>query len=343
MNGRQPGEVPKGCECLTAFIDVHDDLLFWAVCGWESDFTGYGIEYGAFPSNRKRYYTLATAQPTLQQQFSGGGKEIAIFAGLEYFAADLLRGTDTRDDGSTLADRPAVDRQRVCQRNRRLRDPQVEPDHGCHAVQGRRGSPQETSHSANTTASPARSWATIGESPPRTAGAAHREHGHQLLEDLASRPAGHPAMGDRGCFQPLRHRPHRPSASGRPLERGIPGADPRAWPHSLGMEDVPGGADNHLLDCFVGLAVGASMLNIQLPGSISAPTARQAPMKLSGYANSAKELDDDATRLLHNPTRLQPVPVDERHPSPATPFANGSRTSAADSPPLILATCRCTW
>ena len=50
-------------------------LLFWAVCGWESDFTGYGIEYGSFPEQSKRYYTLATAQPTLQQQFSGGGKE----------------------------------------------------------------------------------------------------------------------------------------------------------------------------------------------------------------------------------------------------------------------------
>ena len=27
VNGRQPGEVPKACEHVTAFIDVHDDLL----------------------------------------------------------------------------------------------------------------------------------------------------------------------------------------------------------------------------------------------------------------------------------------------------------------------------
>ena len=60
VNGRQPGEVPKACEHVTAFIDVHDDLLFCAVCGWEQDLTGYGIEYGSFPEQSKRYYTLAT-------------------------------------------------------------------------------------------------------------------------------------------------------------------------------------------------------------------------------------------------------------------------------------------
>ena len=50
-------------------------------------------------------------------------------------------------------------------------------------------------------------------------------------------------------------------------------------------------------------------------------------------------LDFSTTRHVFNPFLLTSAPF----PSPAPPFANGSRISAADSPPPILATCRCTW
>ena len=46
----------------------------------------------------------------------------------------------------------------------------------------------------------------------------------------------------------------------------------------------PGGADNHLLDCFVGCAVGASMLNIALPGMIETRRERKK-VSWSEYAN----------------------------------------------------------
>ena len=119
VNGRQPGEVPKGCECLTAFIDVHDDLLFWAVCGWESDFTGYGIDYGAFPEQSKRYFTLATAQPTLQQQFQRRRKGIGHLRRARILRSGLAGQQLHARRRQHVADRPAVDRQRVRQRNRR--------------------------------------------------------------------------------------------------------------------------------------------------------------------------------------------------------------------------------
>jgi hypothetical protein len=41
--GRPRGEVPLAATRVTAFIDVHDKLLFWCVCAWEEDFTGYVI------------------------------------------------------------------------------------------------------------------------------------------------------------------------------------------------------------------------------------------------------------------------------------------------------------
>jgi hypothetical protein len=34
-NGRLRGKVPPATTRVTAFIDVHDKLLFWCVCAWE--------------------------------------------------------------------------------------------------------------------------------------------------------------------------------------------------------------------------------------------------------------------------------------------------------------------
>src|SRR5690606_12824950 len=40
-NGMKRGEVPVGVSHLTMFIDVQGNALFWMICGWEEDFTGY--------------------------------------------------------------------------------------------------------------------------------------------------------------------------------------------------------------------------------------------------------------------------------------------------------------
>ena len=50
---------------------------------WEDDFTGYVIDYGAYPDQKRPYFTLRDAQPTLCQAATGAGLEGAIYAGLE--------------------------------------------------------------------------------------------------------------------------------------------------------------------------------------------------------------------------------------------------------------------
>jgi hypothetical protein len=57
------GEVPVGCNHLTAFIDVQANLLFYVVAAWEDDFTGYVIDYGAFPDQKRPYFTLRMPAP----------------------------------------------------------------------------------------------------------------------------------------------------------------------------------------------------------------------------------------------------------------------------------------
>ncbi|HQL55799.1 MAG TPA: phage terminase large subunit family protein, partial [Phycisphaerae bacterium] len=74
ITGRPRGEVPLAATRVTAFIDVHDKLLFWCVCAWQEDFTGYVIDYGTFPDQKRLYFTLRDATATLAATFRGQGR-----------------------------------------------------------------------------------------------------------------------------------------------------------------------------------------------------------------------------------------------------------------------------
>ena len=90
VNGVGRGAVPVGTQYLTAFIDVHDSLLFYTVAAWAADFTGHVIDYGTYPDLDRRTFTLRQADGTLAAAFPGAGKEGAIRAGLDALAASLL-------------------------------------------------------------------------------------------------------------------------------------------------------------------------------------------------------------------------------------------------------------
>jgi hypothetical protein len=102
FNRRGRGEVPLGCGRLTAFVDVQGSLLFWVVCGWEDDFTGYVLDYGTWPDQRRAYFTLREANPTLAVATGAAGIEGAIYQGLEKLTAALLGRDWPRDDGAVL-------------------------------------------------------------------------------------------------------------------------------------------------------------------------------------------------------------------------------------------------
>ena len=102
LNHLRRGEVPLACNRLTAFIDVQQKLLFFVVVAWEDDFTGYVIDYGVYPDQKRPYFTLRDARPTLAHVAKGVGFEGAVYAGLETLTANLLTREFRRDDGATL-------------------------------------------------------------------------------------------------------------------------------------------------------------------------------------------------------------------------------------------------
>jgi len=110
VTGRPRSQVPLAATRVTGFIDVHDSLLFYCVCAWEDDFTGYVIDYGTFPDQKRLYFTLRDAKRTLGTVFKGAGREGSIQAGLEKLAADLLGRQWKRTDGAALRmDRLLID------------------------------------------------------------------------------------------------------------------------------------------------------------------------------------------------------------------------------------------
>lgn len=84
------------------FIDVQKTLLFYVIIAWSDDFTGEVIDYGAWPDQRRRYFSLADANPTLQSKHPRTGLEGCLYAGLKELTEKMLSREYTRDDGAAM-------------------------------------------------------------------------------------------------------------------------------------------------------------------------------------------------------------------------------------------------
>lgn len=102
LNRTPRGTVPPGMSRLTAFVDVQGDLLYWAVCAWREDFGGSLVAWGAWPDQRKGYFVLRDANPTLSQATGVLSVEGAIYAGLGRLADDLLGREWPQEGGGFL-------------------------------------------------------------------------------------------------------------------------------------------------------------------------------------------------------------------------------------------------
>jgi len=102
VNGLAHKRVPLACDRLTMFIDVQKALLFYVVIAWSEDFTGAVIDYGAWPDQHRRQFSLADAKPTIQSMFPKAGFEGALYAALDALTQDYLGREWEREDGAML-------------------------------------------------------------------------------------------------------------------------------------------------------------------------------------------------------------------------------------------------
>lgn len=103
LNGLDRLTLPTGADHLTCFIDVQQKAMFYVVCAWSYDFTGWVVDYGTWPDQRRHYFSLRDLKITLAAATKGAGLEGQLYAGLEAATKELCGRRFRRDDGAELA------------------------------------------------------------------------------------------------------------------------------------------------------------------------------------------------------------------------------------------------
>ena len=94
--------VPRGLDTLTAFVDVQQNLLYWAVVAWGNQLRGHVLAYGSYPDQGRAYFTLREAKKTLAKAAGVEAVEAAIHAGLEAVAKLLLDREFSRENDDAV-------------------------------------------------------------------------------------------------------------------------------------------------------------------------------------------------------------------------------------------------
>lgn len=103
-NGRPRGEVPPVCPFLVAYIDTHDQAFFWTVLAFEQSMKPYVVDYGTFPDQPTRDFSLATLQRTLRRRYQNRTTDAAIFAGQDELVGHLYARRFKKGDYSAGLD-----------------------------------------------------------------------------------------------------------------------------------------------------------------------------------------------------------------------------------------------
>ena len=290
LNGHAQAVVPIGCSHLTMFIDVHQKVLFWMVCGWEEDFTGYIVDYGTWPGQKRAFFTLNDVTATLGRAIAGAGIEGQVYGGLEKLTGEQLGRIYRRDDGAQMRiDRCLVDANwgqttdvvyQFCRQSQHAGI--LLPSHGRYVGASSAPFSEYRRKRGDRVGLHWRIPNTIGK----------RQVRHVLIDTNYWKSFAHArlavAMGDPGCLSLFgrdekAHRllgEHltaeyrvRTSAQGRTVDE---------W------KLRPTRPDNHWLDCLVGCAVGASIQGALLPGTATSAGPSRQRVRLSDLQRSRR-------------------------------------------------------
>lgn len=96
------GWIPADASFLTAFIDVHKNLLYYAVCAFTQEFDGVIVDYGTYPKQSRNVFTLDDAFPDLMTKAQTNSVNPAVYRGLSATVDMLLDKDWTRADGTPV-------------------------------------------------------------------------------------------------------------------------------------------------------------------------------------------------------------------------------------------------
>jgi len=102
VSGIERRVVPPDCTHLSAFIDVQGPILYWLVAAWQDGFGGQVVDYGTWPDQKRRHFTLQTLNKTLGDEYPGMDVNGAIYSGLIDLIGNLWGSEWDTVDGGTL-------------------------------------------------------------------------------------------------------------------------------------------------------------------------------------------------------------------------------------------------
>ena len=280
--------VPITAGHLAMFIDVQQKLLFYVVTAWEDDFTGYVIDYGAYPDQKRAYFTLRDARRTLSIVKRGAGLEGSIYAGLEELTGEFLGREWLREDGAHLKiERCLVDANwgqstdlvyQFCRQSSHAA--LLIPSHG--RFVGASSIPY-SDYKRKRGERVGHNWRI-----PNVTG--RRAVRHVVFDTNYWKSFVHArlavVMGDRGCLSLFGKKAemHRLFAEHLCAEYRVQtqgrGRTVDEW------KIRPEQFDNHWLDCLVGCAVAASMQGVVLPGTDVKAKPKRERIRLSDLQRS---------------------------------------------------------
>jgi len=256
-NGHKRFSAPESADRRTAFIDVHGKLLYYSVMAFEADFTGYVYDYGTWPDQGRRYYTLLDSKRTMATL-----QPKAAYPGQLHFALHaLMDQVEKLGIGVGLVDANYGESTdtvyKVCEERKPQSGTQIWfPSHG-------------VGHGATKTPFGEFKTKEQWDSGPnwRVPRQSRRPGLHFLYETnfWKSFVAGHWAIakGDRGAFTFFEGH-HELIVDHLHAEQMtlVKAKDREVGEWSLRQS----GMDNHFFDCIVGCCVGASRMKCEEPG-----------------------------------------------------------------------------
>ena len=283
VNGLAHNRIPLTCDKLTMFIDVQKALLFYVVIAWDDNFSGAVIDYGAWPDQHRRQFSLADANPTIQTTFPKAGFEGALYAAMDALTKDYLGREWEREDGAVLKiEKALIDANwgqstdiiyQFCRQS--VHAGVLLPSHGRYV--GASSKPM-TEYRKQPGDRLGLNWMM-----PNVAG--KRAIRHVIYDSNYWKSFIHARLavplGDKGSLSLYGRIPgiHQLFAEHLTAEYRVKTQGRGRWVDEWKLK--PERSDNHWLDCTAGCAVCASMLGATLPELGAVRPAPKAKLKLS--------------------------------------------------------------
>ena len=102
LNGIRYLTIPLDATCMTMFVDVQKTSLWYTIMAFSDTFSGYVIDYGTYPEQQSRRYTLASLRTKLSDVFPNAGLEGQLYSALNHLLDEQLEKVYLREDGTPM-------------------------------------------------------------------------------------------------------------------------------------------------------------------------------------------------------------------------------------------------